>query len=63
MVTLFIDSVRDDTYEEKGFPKTTYGVSKVALTTLTQVLARDPQYINRNILINSCCPGWVRTGL
>lgn len=29
LVTQFIEAVRDDTYEQQGFQKSTYGVSKV----------------------------------
>jgi carbonyl reductase 1 len=63
LISEFIESVEDDSYSVKGFPKTAYGVSKVGVNALTQVLARKEEYISRGILINACCPGWVRTGL
>ena len=35
----FISSVADNTYESKGWPKTTYGVSKMLINTYPKVLA------------------------
>ncbi|PKY07329.1 NAD(P)-binding protein [Aspergillus campestris IBT 28561] len=42
-----------------GWPPLAYKVSKAALNAGTRILARD----NPNLLINSCCPGWVSTTL
>lgn len=38
-----------------------YGVSKVALNALTRMLADELR--NSDILVNSVCPGWVRTDM
>jgi NAD(P)-dependent dehydrogenase (short-subunit alcohol dehydrogenase family) len=38
-----------------------YRVSKVSLNALTRML--DAELADENILINSCCPGWVRTDM
>ena len=35
-----------------------YGVAKAALNAMTLALSRE---ISSDILINACCPGWVRT--
>jgi len=59
----FISDVADNTYDKKGWPKSCYGVSKVGVTALTQVLGRDKKYSQNGILINACCPGWVRTDM
>jgi len=59
----FVEAVDDNTYAKKGWPKSCYGISKVAVTALTRVLGRDPAYHKKNILINACCPGWVRTDM
>jgi len=54
----YLSAVADGTYTEKGWPKEkSYSVSKVAVTAMTNVLARE----NPHLLINSCCPGWVNT--
>ncbi len=38
-----------------------YRISKVALNALTRVLANEER--EHGILVNTMCPGWVRTGL
>jgi NAD(P)-dependent dehydrogenase (short-subunit alcohol dehydrogenase family) len=38
-----------------------YRISKTALNALTRILAAEFQ--PSNILVNSMCPGWVRTGM
>ncbi len=38
-----------------------YRVSKVSLNALTRML--DAELEGENILVNSCCPGWVRTDM
>lgn len=45
----------------EGFPAPSYRVSKAALNALTLVLARDLR--PDRILVNACCPGWVRTDM
>jgi carbonyl reductase 1 len=61
LVTEFIESIDDGSYEQKGFPKTTYGVSKVALSTYTRILAR--QLPSDALLIAAGCPGWCRSNM
>jgi len=56
----FIDAVAKKDWNLKGWPTTTYGVSKIGVTALTRVLAHDEK---RNVLINSCCPGYVKTDM
>ena len=57
----FVRDVDEGKYKERGWPKTAYGVSKAAVTMLTRIQAREQK--ERSILINSCCPGWVRTDM
>jgi NAD(P)-dependent dehydrogenase (short-subunit alcohol dehydrogenase family) len=38
-----------------------YNVSKAAMNAITRVLAADLR--SRGILVNSVCPGWVRTDM
>jgi NAD(P)-dependent dehydrogenase (short-subunit alcohol dehydrogenase family) len=38
-----------------------YRVSKTGLNALTRILAAE--LASENILVNSCCPGWVRTDM
>jgi len=44
-----------------GWPNTCYGVSKAAINALTRIQARD--LAGRQILVNSCCPGWCATDM
>ncbi|XXQ37048.1 short chain dehydrogenase [Plasmodiophora brassicae] len=59
----FISDVRDGVWESKGWPKSAYGISKVGVSMLTRIMARDNSYKNAGILINCCCPGYVRTDM
>lgn len=54
-------SVSSSTESQAGFarPGLSYNVSKALVNSLTSILARD----NPNILINSCCPGWIATDM
>ena len=44
-----------------GFPGPSYRLSKAALNSLTLLFARELK--SHGILVNSCCPGWVRTDM
>jgi len=57
----FISSVGKGTYQKDGWPKTTYGVSKIGVIALTKILARQEN--KKNILINCCCPGYCKTDM
>lgn len=56
----FVMDVEDGTYSQKGWPRQAYGTSKVGVTALTRVVARLPEVNEKNILVATCCPGWVR---
>lgn len=45
----FIDDVKNNTYEAEGWPKTTYGVSKMLVNSYAKVLGRDENVISRDI--------------
>jgi len=57
----FVQSVKEGTWEQKGWPKQTYAVSKMGVTIMTRIFARDEH--RPNILYNACCPGYVRTDM
>ncbi len=46
-------------FSEPGFEAPAYSVSKAALNMLTLRLASE--LAGSDVLINACCPGWVRT--
>ena len=61
-VALFIVSTGD--YKDKGWTNTGYGTTKMAVTALTKIQAREMAASGKeDILVNSCCPGWVRTDM
>jgi len=55
----FIDDVEAGDYKAQGWPQTAYGVSKVGMTALTKIYARE----HPGMLINACCPGYVKTDM
>lgn len=61
----FVDQTKKDEHKQGGWPETAYGVSKTGLTTLSMILARrlSRERPNDGILLNACCPGWVRTDM
>jgi len=59
LVQEFIQGVKEDNFRNKGWPSTSYGVSKMATNMLTRITARD----EKNVTVNCVCPGWVRTDM
>nr|AFM89434.1 carbonyl reductase [Callorhinchus milii] len=59
----FVEDTKKGIHSEQGWPSTAYGVSKIGVTVLSKIHAR---ILSRDrpadgILLNACCPGWVRT--
>lgn len=52
-------SSRSGTFADTWADAPAYGVSKAALNMMTLQLAKELQ--GTGILVNACCPGWVRT--
>ncbi len=59
LVNRFFADVEGGHYRQRGWPKSAYSVSKVALNALTRILSRELR--DAEVIINSICPGWVRT--
>ncbi|KAM6956097.1 LOW QUALITY PROTEIN: carbonyl reductase [NADPH] 1 [Aplochiton taeniatus] len=61
----FVDEAQKGHHREGGWPETAYGVSKTGLTALSKILARrlSEDRPCDKILLNACCPGWVRTDM
>ncbi|XP_030635927.1 carbonyl reductase [NADPH] 1 [Chanos chanos] len=61
----FIKDAQEGVHSERGWPDTAYGVSKTGLTVLSMIYARRlrRERPGDDILLNACCPGWVRTDM
>jgi carbonyl reductase 1 len=55
----FVHDVKDGEFKERGWPASTYRVSKAAANVLTRIYARDLKEIN----FYCCCPGFVKTDM
>jgi len=64
IVREFLDDVKNNTYIERGWPKNSYAMSKVAVTALTFIQQRqfdtDPR---PDLVVNAVHPGYVATGM
>lgn len=63
LVETFISDVKNDVFVQKGWPKSTYRVSKAAANAVTRFFARDYKNDDRNLLFVCCCPGYVKTDM
>jgi len=59
LMSSFILEAEKGTHKEKGWPGSAYGTSKIGMSALTRIYAR--QY--PKLQVNACCPGWCRTDL
>lgn len=61
----FVEDTKKGVHEKEGWPSTAYGVSKIGLTVLSRIQARLLNETRKNdgVLLNACCPGWVRTDM
>ncbi|KAK7195479.1 short chain dehydrogenase [Novymonas esmeraldas] len=59
LVAEFVAHAKTGDFQKLGWPESAYGVSKLALTQYTRVLAA----LHPEIHVYACCPGWCRTDL
>ncbi|NXS53755.1 CBR1 reductase, partial [Brachypteracias leptosomus] len=61
----FVEDTKKSVHEKEGWPNTAYGVSKIGVTVLSRIQARILNETRKgdHILLNACCPGWVRTDM
>ncbi|XP_003464025.2 carbonyl reductase [NADPH] 3 isoform X2 [Cavia porcellus] len=55
----FVEDVKNEVHEREGWPDSAYGVSKLGVTVLSRIIARqlDEKRKADRILLNACCPG------
>ncbi|EPQ04638.1 Carbonyl reductase [NADPH] 1 [Myotis brandtii] len=65
LMNKFVEDTRNGVHQKEGWPNTAYGVTKIGVTVLSRIHARNLSAHRRGdkILLNACCPGWVRTDL
>jgi len=51
------------TFESKGWPGNSYGLSKMFLMFAAGYAANLPEYIDRNIQMYTMCPGWCKSDM
>ncbi|OQV15626.1 Carbonyl reductase [NADPH] 1 [Hypsibius exemplaris] len=59
----FVSAAQRGTHQDVGFPNTAYGMSKIGVTALSALQQRDFDKLGTDIVVNSCCPGWVNTDM
>nr|XP_060626343.1 carbonyl reductase [NADPH] 1-like [Anolis sagrei ordinatus] len=61
----FVEDTKKGVYEKEGWPNSAYGVTKIGVTVLSRIQARVLNETRKGdgILLNACCPGWVRTDM
>lgn len=59
----FKQAVADGKEKDAGFPSAAYAVSKAGETAFTKAIAMEEEKRNRGVLINACCPGYVKTDM
>ncbi|KAM5280896.1 carbonyl reductase [NADPH] 1-like [Ctenodactylus gundi] len=65
LMNKFVKDTKNGVHKKEGWPNSAYGVSKIGVTILSRIHAKhlNEQRGGDRILLNSCCPGWVRTDL
>ncbi|KAI5360865.1 putative short-chain dehydrogenase/reductase SDR, NAD(P)-binding domain superfamily [Septoria linicola] len=59
----FQQAVDDGREKEAGFPSAAYAVSKAGEIAFTKVIAMEESQRGRDVLLNACCPGYVKTDM
>ncbi|XP_030603886.1 carbonyl reductase [NADPH] 1-like [Archocentrus centrarchus] len=61
----FVSEAKKGEHIQRGWPDMAYAVSKIGVTVLSMIHARrlSKERPNDGVLVNACCPGWVRTDI
>lgn len=49
--------------KQQGWPSAAYAVSKTGVIGMTRAVAEEEKGRERGVLVNSCCPGYVKTDM
>lgn len=65
LMNKFVEDAKEGVHAKEGWPNSAYGVTKIGVTVLSRIYARKLNEERRGdkILLNACCPGWVRTDM
>ncbi|GAB1300446.1 Carbonyl reductase [Apodemus speciosus] len=65
LMNKFVEDAKKGVHAKEGWPNSAYGVTKIGVTVLSRIQARKLNEERRGdkILLNACCPGWVRTDM
>ncbi|XP_053399798.1 carbonyl reductase [NADPH] 1-like [Mercenaria mercenaria] len=64
LMTKFVNSAKDGSYEKKGWCQSAYGCSKIGVTLLSFAQQKEFNKDSRaDIVVNACCPGYVDTDM
>uniref|UniRef100_A0A8D1SSE7 Carbonyl reductase (NADPH) n=1 Tax=Sus scrofa TaxID=9823 RepID=A0A8D1SSE7_PIG len=63
LMNKFVEDTKNGVHRKEGWSDSTYGVTKIGVSVLSRIYARklSEQRAGIKILLNACCPGWVRT--
>lgn len=63
LIANFQTAVERGTHKEEGWPSAAYAVSKSGVTAMTRAIAKEEKEAGSGVLVNCCCPGWVKTDM
>ncbi|KAB0361950.1 hypothetical protein FD754_006106 [Muntiacus muntjak] len=63
LMNKFVEDTKNGVHRKEGWPNTAYGVTKIGVIVLSRIQTRklSEQRGGNKILLNACCPGWMRT--
>jgi len=64
-MTDFVESAKVGKHKDKGWPDSSYGMSKVGVTALSLIQHKnlEADKSREDIVVNACCPGYVSTDM
>ncbi|TKA73300.1 hypothetical protein B0A49_04546 [Cryomyces minteri] len=63
LMEAFETAVAAGNEKEHGWPSAAYAVSKAGVTAMTKAVALEEKKRGRGVLVNACCPGYVKTDM